>query len=470
MQLTPAQIEARVESWQHGIIAPWYLRNSQLELYELLIREKFAFIQAARRFGKTNSILCFVLEHLMRNPGWICRWCFPFKNQAREVLTAEMTKIQKHCPENLKFVYKTTDSVFENTEGSKLYIRGVNEDRGESSRGPACNIIIADEYGFWNEPKYIIESVLFPQLEKQEGQWLVTASTPPPDLGHAYYKEREVAKRQNKFISKTIYDNEALTQAELDIIIEKCGGVDSISFRRERLCEDVGDPEMLVIPEFSEAEHVVDDDYPRPEWPTFYVAGDSGMDDNTAMLFGWYDFRKNEIVVEDEYVQNGQTTKTVIDFAKAKELELWGDETKPKKRVYDADKQLIYDIWIDHKYQIHPPEKTDKIAAIHELRQEIQAGRFKVKNRCKNLIQQLKVGMWRDSKHTDFQRSEGLGHLDAIAAAIYLQRSVDRKLNPVPHNYGLSKFTHHINTGSSPLGQTQRALNEVFGRKSRRFT
>ena len=407
----------------------------------------------------------------MKNEGWVWRWCEPWKYQAREIVMPEVDIIQAHCPDKLKFKFYKTDSFYEGFNGSRLYLRGVNEDRGESTRGAFAHGITCDEFGSWKDPHYIVNEVLLPQLLSTNGQ-LIKASTPPRDLGHLYYEDRDRAYRENRLIQKTIWDYEGhlYTRAQILEMCEAVGGENSPAWRREFLCEPISDPDMLIVPEFSELENVVDDDYPRPDWPTFYVAGDSGMDDNTAMLFGCYDFQKNEIVVEDEYVQNGQTTKTVIDAAKAKELELWGDEVKPKKRVYDADKQLIYDIWVDHKYQIFAPEKTDKIAAIHELRQEVQSRRFKVKRRCKNLIQQLKVGMWRDSKHTDFQRSEGLGHLDAIAAAIYLQRSIDRKLNPVPHNYGLSKFTHHINTGSSPLGQTQRALNEVFGRKSRRFT
>jgi hypothetical protein len=468
MHLNDDQIQSRIEAFSYGILAPWYLRHSQFDLYELLLREKFPFIQCPRRYGKTTVILNFVYEKLARNPGWVARWCFPFKNQARDVLIAEMAKIQTHCPSHMKFVYHTVDSVFIHPNGSKLYIRGVNEDRGESARGSAANIIIADEYGFWNEPKYIIQSVLFPQLEKQEGRWLIKASTPPPDLGHPYYAEREIAKRQNRFITKTIFDNDALSQEELQEIIDESGGLESIAFRRERLCEDVGDPEMLVIPEFTDA-NVVDDDYPRPDWPLFYVGGDSGADDNTALLFAWYDFRKNEIVVEDEFVQNGKTTKQIIDIAKAKEKELWDDKT-PQRRVYDADKQLLYDIWVDHEYQMYAPRKEDKIAAVHELRTEVQSLRFKVKRKCKHLIQQLKVGMWKDSRHSDFQRTEGLGHLDAIAGAIYLQRSIDRTFNPVPHNHGLSKFTHHINNSAAPLGKSEQSIKQIFGGKSRRFS
>ncbi len=451
--------ESRSALWSAGVIAPWYLRESQLDVYELLLREKFPFIEAARRFGKTNSILAFVLEKLRQNPGWICRWCFPNKNQAREVLGAEVIKIQKHCPKDLAFKYQTTDSVYIGPGGSKLYIRGVNEDRGDSARGPASNIIVCDEYGFWNEPAYIVGEALFPQLENQPGQWLIKASTPPRNLGHRYYAEKEEAIRKNRFIQKIIYDNEALSKEELAIIIEESGGVTSPAFRRERLCEPVSDPKMLIIPEWSDDENTVPDDYPRPDFYTPYVGGDSGADDNTAILFGYYDFLKNEVVVEYEIVKNGKTTRFLVRFAKRIERALWG-AVQVHRRWYDAAKQLIFDIFVDHKWPVHMPDKTDRLAAIHDLRVEVGARRFKVKERCKHTRRQFKVGMWRDEKHLDFERTEDLGHLDAIAAGIYLNRCVDRKLNPIPPNLGLSKFTHHI-PNTSPNSQDA-ALRAAF--------
>jgi hypothetical protein len=439
--------ESREELWRFGVIAPWYLRDSQMDVYRLLRREKFPFVEAARRFGKTTSLLCFVIEQLIRNPGWICRWCFPNKNQAREVLSAEIAKIQRDCPKDLRFVYQTTDSVYIGRNGSKLFIRGVNEDRGDSARGPASNIIVCDEYGFWNEPDYIVREALFPQLENQAGQWLIKASTPPRNLGHRYYTEREEALRKDRFIQKIIYDNEALSERELKTIIEESGGVDSPAFRRERLCEPVSDPDLLIIPEWTD-ENIVPNDYPRPEFYTPYVGGDAGADDNTAVLFGYYDFVRNEVVVEQEIVTAGKTTTEIVTHCKRIEQELWGDK-RPHKRVYDAPKQLIYDIFIDHKWPVQMPQKDDKIAAIHDLRVEVGARRFKVKESCRILARQMKVGMWRDEKHTDFERSTDdreLAHLDAIAAAIYLNRCIDRKINPTPPRYGLSKFTHNIPT------------------------
>jgi hypothetical protein len=460
-----AQIQRRY--WFNGIIAPWYLRDSQLDVYNLILSHKFPFIESARRFGKTTSILAFVLEQLRENPGWICRWCFPNKNQAREVLGAEISKIQKACPEDLKFKYQTTDSFYIGPNGSRLYIRGVNEDRGDSARGAASNIIVCDEYGFWNEPDYIVREVLFPQLENQDGQWLIKASTPPRNLGHRYYDEKEEALRKNRFIQKIIYDNEALSKEELEIIIEESGGINSPAFLRERLCQPVSDPELLIIPEWNDEQNTVPNDYPRPEFFTPYIGGDSGADDNTAILFGYYDFIKNEKIIEYEIVLAGKTTKFLVRFAKRIEKTLW-KLVPTRKRVYDATKQLIFDIFVDHKWPVEMPKKADKLAAIHELRVEVGARRFKVKERCKHLRRQLKVGMWRDGKHLDFERTEGLGHLDAIAAAIYFNRCVDPSHNPWPKNPGISRYTHFISPESSgSQGKTETALKNVFGRSRR---
>lgn len=460
------QTEARAQFWASGIVAPWYLRRSQLDVYELLLKEKFPFIEAARRFGKTTTLLAFVFEKLLQNPGWICRWCFPNKNQAREVLGAEISKFQKDCPEVVRFKYQTVDSVYLGPGGSKLYIRGVNEDRGDSARGPASNIIVCDEYGFWNEPDYIVREALFPQLEGQSGQWLIKASTPPRNLGHRYYREKAEAQRKDRFIQKIIYDNEALSKEELAVIIEESGGIDSPAFRRERLCEPVSDPEMLIVPEWSKQPGTVPADYPRPEWFDAYMAGDSGQDDNTFLLFGYYDFPKDEVVIEREFVTNNETTQNIIASAKEIEKELW-DGKAPYSRVYDADKQLTYDITAGLNYTVRRPEKSDRIAAINALRARISAGRFKVKESCPKLIEQLRVGLWENEKHKEFERTEGLGHLDGIAAAVYFNRSVNTKRNPQPALQGVSPETHFIS--SQALHQSShnelKAFAESFRRK-----
>lgn len=453
--------EARAELWSLGVIAPWYLKAPQWDAYELMNTERFPFIEQSRRTGKTTTTLVHVLEKLKANDGWTWRWCEPWKYQAREIVMPEMEIIQRTCPEKHKMKFYHTDSFYEGSNGSRLYLRGVNDDKGESARGSFAHGITADEYGSWKEPEYIINEVLLPQVLSTDGQ-VIKTSTPPRDLGHRYYDEREKAAREKRFIQKIIwqFENHLYSKKQIEDICAAVGGDLSPAWRREFLCEPVSDPDSLVIPEFAD-DCVVDDEYPMPDFCDIYVGGDSGADDNTVILFAWYDFAKNEVVIDQELVTRGATTANIVKQAIQIEQLLWPSK-KPHKRVYDANLQLIYDIIGDHGWSVSPPRKEDKLASIHELRVEVQSKRFKVKKRCVNTIRQLKVGMWKDDRHTDFQRSEGLGHLDAVAACTYLQRAIDRSRNPIPRNYGHDLSTSFIPRLPPELSKTEKSLQSLF--------
>ena len=457
--------DPRWQMWSMGSIAQWYLRPSQLEIYLMLRSQKRPHIECARQFGKTTSILVWVLEELNRHPGHIVRWCEPLKNQCREIVIPEVKKLQKHAPYHMRMKWNSTDSVFRHPNGSLLYLRGVNEDSGESARGSHANIIVADEFGFWKNAKYIVEEVLKPQLETTGGSFVYT-STPPEDLSHLYYQYADEAVSDGRFLMKTIYDNESLSPERIEEIKKDCGGDNSIAWLRERLCHRIKDPEKVIVPEYEESRVMVPNDYPKPRYFDAYVGGDSGADDNTAILYAYIDFVKGEVVFEDELVMNNATTPTIIAGSKEKERINWGTAEcqcqlgdfnvgpkmclhhglQPMRRVYDADKQLIYDIAREHKYLIEYPEKTEKLASIRWFRRMVQDGKVKVKERCKVLHRQLRVGQWSNEKHTDFMRSDDadLKHLDALAAAIYLVRSVLWTHNPFPQYEGVSPYTHFI--------------------------
>lgn len=455
--------------WEAGIIAPWYLKPYQLDVYDMLRADRFPFGEQSRRTGKTTTVLCHALENGNLADGFVTRWCEPLKDQCRKIVIPEMNAIQRTIDRKLRYKYYKTDSFYENWRGSRIYLVGVNEDKGESARGPFAHMIVADEFGSWREAEYVRSEALMPQLLSTDGQFIIIG-TPPRDPGHPYWTLRDKAIRKKRFIQKKIWDAvpDLYTRRQIELMAEEYGGENSIAWRREFLCEQVQDPRLIVIPEWSE-KNIVEDDYPRPEFFDVYMAGDSGLDDNTALLFGWYDFVKNEVVIEEELVDSGLSTSEIINTAKNIERELWqmpiGGQKKPVRRTYDADKQLVYDILIDHKYSVMPAQKDNKIAALHELRSEVQALRFKVKRRCKNTIRQLKEGIWKDDRHTDFMRSDGLGHLDAIAAAIYFNRHVDRTKNPVPANFGVSRETHFIpNHRPAPRDEQAAALARVLKR------
>lgn len=451
--------------WELGIIGPWYLTHNQLDAYQLLKDKRTPFIEAGRRFGKTTTTLVHYIEEERKKEGSIWRWCEPWKNQAREIVIPEMENITRSAPKRFKFRYYKTDSVFEGPTGGLLYLRGVNEDKGESARGSKADGIIADEIGSWNDPDYIRNEVLRPQLLTTGGQF-IEIGTPPEDLGHSFYTYKDKAIKENRFIQKTIFDNDLISKERIQEICEECGGPTSPAWLREYLCKPVSTPEKLVIPEYDEEKHDIDDSYPKPDHFDAYVGADLGFHDNSAFLFGYYDFLKNELVIQHEYVVAGKNSKELVESVKAIEGILW--KKPPYLRVSDNEVQQLYDMNTVHGYSMIPTRKDDKIAAINELRVRFGHCKIKIHKRCQSLRYQLKVGLWND-KRTNFLRSDKTGHLDAVDALIYLNRNIRKGHNPYPdQSYAHDKYFVPINKPgvSGDMGTLKEVLTSPFMRKA----
>lgn len=445
------------ELWRAGIVGLWYLRPSQLDLYEVLVREKAPFLECARRFGKTTTILTYVIEKCLTKPKTVVLWCEPWKSQAREIVMPEIEKIFSTCPKEMRPSYVTTDSFYKFPNGSVLKLRGVNDDKGASARGSYSHIIVADEFGFWRDPENIVASALSPQLLTTDGQFIF-ASTPALDLNHPYYQRKARALSENRFIQKTIFDNESLTEEQIEAAAKEVGGKDSTAWKREYLCEEISDPERLVIPEYSPDAHDLEDDEARPVYFSPYVGFDLGFSDQTFACFGYFDFEKATLIIDDELCVSGKNSKEIADAAREIERRNWGSLTPD--RVADNDLQQIYDMATMCGYQMIPSRKDDKMAAINALRLRFGSGKIRIRKRCKNLRYQLKVGLWKENRK-DFERGDGVGHLDGIMALVYLNRFIDERKNPVPLLAGMSIDTHFISP-SYAQQENQEALKKAF--------
>ncbi len=436
--------------WRQGVIAPWYLYDYQLDVYAHNLPLDFPFTEATRRGGKTTIELVTGLEEMISREAFIWRWCEPWKNQCREIVMPEVNRINNAIsglPSKWKLKFYTTDSFYElPATGSRLYLRGVNEDKGESARGSFAHRISADEFGSWRDPMYIKNEVLMPQLLSTDGK-LSTLSTPPRDLGHPYYDEKKVAMREGRFVQFTIKDVTYLSQKQKGRMCQAIGGPLSTAWRREFLCEEITDKEALVIPEYNPELHDVPDDYPRPDYFDAYVGADLGFHDWTFLVFGYWDFQKAELVIEGEEVFQAKNSREIAETALAQERALWAGtlpyETQgrdkegnicpaPYLRVSDNDPQQLHDMATLHGYpMIAMRKKDEKLAMVNGLRLLFQQGKVRIKKRCQNLRFQLRVGLWNDKK-TSFERGEKTGHLDGIDALIYLSRSIDPSRNPYP--------------------------------------
>ena len=175
---------------------------------------------------------------------------------------------------------------------------------------------------------------------------------------------------------------------------------------------------------------------------------DLGYKDWTVILFAYYDFKNDKVVIQDEIITYG-TTMYLDKLGQqilAKEKELWtnpisGEFMKPRKRVSDHNLIAINEIKKASNYQIHfeLAQKETKHASINNLRMVINSNKIVINPKCVTLIRHLKNAKWASTTAKDtFARCPQGSHYDAVDACAYLIKAVDFKRNPYPKNYGLN--------------------------------
>ena len=172
---------------------------------------------------------------------------------------------------------------------------------------------------------------------------------------------------------------------------------------------------------------------------------DIGGVDNTAILFGYYEFPKARLVVQREWVKNTPdvTSSMIAETVKAVEKDLWG-EKQPFIRIADNNnKILLHDLAYTNELIFQSISKDSLHAMVNKVREWVKNGRLIIHPECEQLIGCLNTGIW-DLSRKKFDRSSLYGHFDALAALVYMIRIVDEYSNPIPAHFGKSEETHWI--------------------------
>ena len=285
-----------------------------------------------------------------------------------------------------------------------------------------------------------------PQVQRRKGH-LHLFSSSPLSPAHEFVGYINEAISDGEYIKRTIDENPTLTKEEVSEYEKQCRGRSTTMFRREYLAEIITETERAVVPEFNDS-HIAEA-IERPQFCDKYVFMDLGLIDFTHVLFGYYDFNKAQLVIEDEIVQNhaqkDSTTKDLAEKIKNKEKELWGEE-KPCLRVSDNDAQQLYDLQVIYGLYFTTVNKrttSEDESLINQLRQDFQKNKIIVSDKVKTLIFQLKTGIWNE-KRSDYERTSGAGHLDGVDALKYGRKMVNYNHNPMPVYHGKSFETHNI--------------------------
>lgn len=439
----------------------------------------------ARQSGKSWNLAFIAILECLSKPNAIVKLLTDTRVHAKTIFVPIFREIFQDCPEDLRPEYLKSDSVYIFKNGSQIQMAGSDGGNAERLRGQKSDLVLVDEAGFADNLKYNIQSILLPTTTHTGGK-IVIASTPSADPDHEFNEFIELAEMEGYLTKKTIYDNPLLSQDVINNIISKfVGGVNNPQFRREYLCELIKDEDLAVFPEVDEdlIKKIVRE-HPTPPYYHRYVAMDIGFKDLTVVLYGYYDFREDKLVIQDEIAVRGKDIHLPV-FTKQlqdKEWELWinpitNELMKPEVRVADINAFVISEISIyskknhyDHQLDFISAEKHNKLVNLNRLRVMLASEKIIINPKCKTLIRHLMNCKWKDrTNKDDFARSPDDGHYDAVDALLYFSRAVNYNKNPYPASFGYDMRNTYVENRDKFYGNDPKQVyRQIFGIKSKK--
>ncbi len=446
--------------WNKGNLT-WKLDEVQKELYNTFqdSKNKVNVWLCSRRLGKSYGLITIAIEACLKTPNTIVKYVAPNRQAVRTIIRPLIRQITEDCPKELRPEFKTQEHLYRFPNGSEIQIAGTDNGNADSLRGGSANLCIVDEAGFCADLDYIVKSILIPTTLTTGGK-IILSSTPPKESTHEFIRFVREAEYKGTLLKKTIYDNPRLTKEMIDDIIKETGGIDSLDFKREYLCMILQDDEVSVVPEMTDElmkDIVISND--KPSHFDAYVAMDPAFRDLTVVLFGYVDFLKQKLIIEDEVVMNGQamTTEALAKAIKEKELSLWLFK-QPYLRVSDNNLILINDLQRLNGISFLPTMKDDADSALSNMRVMLGNKKILINPRCKVLISHLKYATWAKNNKT-YDRVDGFGHFDAVDSLKYLCRNIQLNKNPYPNDqYNQNWFVKDRQNNDTSIAATVKKM------------
>lgn len=425
------------EALRIGDLRPIMTRTQRLAYRQWRAkRHPLFFLDCSRRWGKTFFLVMLVVECALKTRNGIIRYCAPTKLHGRTFVMPAMKRICEQLPESMRPKFNAQDNSWTfPTTGAVCHLGSAETIADcDAQVGTECHLAVFDEAAKVRSDvlKYLHKTVIIHQFLTTHGV-LVIGTTPPVSPAHYLTDLRARATESGACVRFTIDDCDHISAEMKAEAIDECGGPNTPEAKRELYCEHIPDRDWLVVPEWLDvaATSVIDITHP-PNYRDWYASGDFGFEDLTVVLYAWFDFLEQRIVVEHEVV--GHRVSSLDVGKRCKDLEL-AERITPVARVADAPLQLLADMSdtvMGPGINFGPAMKDDADASLAQLRNEIQRGKVIVNPRCTTLLSHLKGAIW-NTNRSGFERMGGeYGHWDAIDALKYLNRAVSRRRNPVP--------------------------------------
>lgn len=440
--------QARMVCWYTGNLR-YLLDSTQKKIYDAFRLGKydteFFYANCARQIGKTWVELVLALEDTQRHPRAEVKFAAPTQKEARSIIRPILAQLLERAPDSFRkgVSFNGQDGIYKFPNGSVLTVAGCDGENYERLRGQHAHAIYVDEAAFISDLRTVLMSVLSPQTITTGGRIFV-GSTPADSAGHYSTELARKCESLGAFIKLDVYQNARISRETIEKKRKEYGGDHATAWRREYLCEFVTDTANALIPSFPDAKDAICQPVKRPDYFDAYTSIDLGYTDATAALFGFYDYERATICIEDEWVEARANSDRVMEMVATREGLLWGNK-EPLMRVTDVDPRFQAD-FSARGFLCKPAQKTNLHAAVNKLDVWIQTGRVQIDPKCTTLIRQLYNATW-DASRKKFRRDEATWdshrqtfradetcdyHYDAVAAMVYLVRSVAEWSNPFP--------------------------------------
>lgn len=459
---------AQARLWVEGNLS--YKLWEQQEVIYYTIRKMPRHVQnvvvlCARQFGKSVLGVILATEDCLRNPDVVVMIIGPTIKQTRDIVIPRMKLIMKDMPEGIVRHVKSEDTWYFHN-GAELKLGGFDT-KSSAQRGKTIYKVYIEEILESDADTYseFIRSDLVPALTHSKHAQIVFLTTLPKIPDHPFVLETiPDAQEDNAFFCYTIEDNKKITPEQKAAIIKLCRGVDSPDYRREYLCQQIRDAQIILAPEFDESIHVREFDLPTHAH--FWTAGDvGGVRDKSVFLLLLYDFARAKILVINECSFDPDTgSGKMVKAALAMEAAyIKPPHYKFLGRYVDADGQLRVDFMQQHNYPVALPQKDELDPTVNLVRVALATNQIEIHPRCQLLIRTLRSGTF-NKNHTDLERTQSLGHMDAFMALCYGIRHAI-KSNPFPLYGDATIYTHYIDPKDKPQSKSAQALRQIFGVK-----
>ena len=458
-------------AWAKGSLRHTTRPHAQRRLYDAIHARKreepndltVAVLNCHRRLGKSHMLTMLAIERCLSRPYQEVKYGAPTRDQCRQIVRPLLHQILLQCPSQLYpdrsgFEYRFNNPAWGDARAySTLQLVGCNVDDGNRLRGQAADLVLLDEVREVPNLDYIVSHVLAHQFQRRHMPMIVMATTPPESMAHDFV-QRFIpwAQATNSYWCIPAQDNEDCSEDDERIVLRMCSNKKSVAWRREMGCELVSDPENLITPEFQGLkDDILVDEWVKPEWYQPYTIIDGAYRrDNLSMGFCYADFAEQVLVFEDSELMKEKTLRVIAEAARAGEGRCFPEMIKAGKairRMGDMTALELESLAADYSLPMREVEKYDKDSAVMKFRHQLEDLRVKVVadrdefgNPRKNvgLINQLEHGIY-NRGHTDFARTEELGHWDAGMMAVYASRMVNMRENPRPGGVAWDQSWQH---------------------------